>query len=76
MTVPSVGLRLRRIGDGPERSRPDGRMADLGLQATVRLRGRAIADLRDDRLILAAGPATLLASVQERAGPFAMDRTA
>jgi glycosyltransferase involved in cell wall biosynthesis len=44
------GLRVEIIGDGPERSRLQGLVADLGLQATVRFRGRVSAEVRDELL--------------------------
>jgi len=41
------GLRVEIVGDGPERSRLQGLVADLGLQGAVRLHGRVPADRRD-----------------------------
>ena len=44
------GLRVEIVGDGPERARLQGLAADLGLQSTVRFRGRVSAEVRDDLL--------------------------
>jgi glycosyltransferase involved in cell wall biosynthesis len=53
--LPSVaarvpGLRVEIVGDGPERARLQGLAADLGLQSTVRFRGRVGAEVRDELL--------------------------
>lgn len=44
------GLRVEIVGDGPERPWLQGLVADLGLQSTVRFRGRVSAEVRDDLL--------------------------
>jgi glycosyltransferase involved in cell wall biosynthesis len=43
-------LRVEVVGDGPERARLQGLSADLGLQSSVRFRGRVSQKVRDDLL--------------------------
>ena len=48
-------LRVDIVGDGPERSRLQGLVADLGLQSTVRFHGRVPDEVRDQLLQQAWG---------------------
>ncbi|MGY1682942.1 glycosyltransferase family 4 protein [Geodermatophilus sp. SYSU D01176] len=57
------GLRVEIAGDGPERSRLQGLVTDLGLQATVRFHGRVSDEVRDE--LLASAWLTVSTSASE-----------